>query len=81
MNSYLKPVKRGFLNLVYWTDYLIFLPQFVLLNIFKLTILHIVDYGSVMWLDCPKVTVDKRESFQNYAMRSIDRFDCQATKK
>ena len=60
-----------------------FLPQFVLLKIFKLTILHIVDYESVVWLDCPKVMVDKLESFQNYAMRmpSIDRFHCQATKK
>ena len=53
-----------------------FLPQFVLLKIFKLTILRIVDYGTVVWLDYPKVMVDKLERFQNYAMRSIDRFHC-----
>lgn len=48
----------------------------MLLKIFKLTVLRIVNYGSVVRLDYPKVMVDKLESFQNYAMRSIDRFHC-----
>ena len=42
-----------------------FLPRYVLLNIYKQTILPILDYGCIVWLDCSKGTSEKLERLQN----------------
>ena len=37
---------------------------------FKQTILPVLYYGSIIWLDCPKVMSEKLERFQNQALRT-----------
>ena len=41
-----------------------FLPRYVLLNIYKQTILPILDYGCIVWLDCSKGMSEKLERLQ-----------------
>ena len=48
-----------------------FLSQRVLLNIYKQTILPIVDYGCIVWGDCGKNNSQRLERLQNQAMRTI----------
>ena len=48
-----------------------FLSQDILLLIYKQSILPIIDYGSMTWLDCSKTVSLKIERLQNHAMRSI----------
>ena len=48
-----------------------FLSQDILLLIYKQTILTIVYYGSMTWLDCSKTVSLNIERLQNQAMRSI----------
>lgn len=48
-----------------------FLSKDILLLIYKQTILPIMDYGSMTWLDCSKTVSLKIERLQNQAMRSI----------
>lgn len=48
-----------------------FLSQDILLLIYKQTILPILDYGSMTWLDCSKTVSLRIERLQNQAMRSI----------
>ena len=52
-----------------------FLPRYVLLNIYEQTILPILDYGCIVWLDCSKGMSEKLERLQNQAMRIILRVD------
>lgn len=53
-----------------------FLPRHVLLSIYKLiTIMPILDYGCIVWMDCTKQISDKIERLQNQAMRIILRVD------
>ena len=47
-----------------------FLPRDVLLKVNKQTILPILDYGSTVWLDCPKAMSDKLERLQNLSSKS-----------
>ena len=37
---------------------------------FKQTILSVLYYGSIVWLDCPKGMSEKLERFQNQALRT-----------
>ena len=43
-----------------------FLRGDVLLKVYKQTLLPILDYGSTVWLDCPKAMSDKLESSAHY---------------
>ena len=48
-----------------------FLSQRILLNIYKQTVLPILDYGCIVWGDCGKRNAQRLERLQNQAMRII----------
>ena len=48
-----------------------FLRQRILLNIYKQTVLPILDYGCIVWGDCGKRNAQRLERLQNQAMRII----------
>lgn len=52
-----------------------FLPRHILSSFYKQTILPILDYGCIVWLDCTKQMSDKIETLQNQAMRTILKLD------
>ena len=48
-----------------------FLCSDVLIKIYKATILPILDYACIVWMDCPKNLSNKLERLQNQALRII----------
>ena len=48
-----------------------FLSRNILLRIYKQTVLPLLDYGCVIWIDCGKGNAERLERVQNQAMRII----------
>ena len=48
-----------------------FLPRYVLLRIYKQTILPILDYCSIVWYECGPTLTKRVEKLQNRALRII----------
>ena len=48
-----------------------FLCSDVLIKIYKATILPILDYACIVWMDCPKKLSNKLERLQNQTLRII----------